>query len=125
MNSGVFAYQSHWIFLTGGQIYRKARSLFESVEEQLEYMKNNILLDGYYAAALAQLGRHQEAAEIHMAEGRTLEAIKVLLDDEENNESKRRASDCILQGLWESTSFSRKIKDTDALLLNSCTSRPR
>jgi hypothetical protein len=87
--------------------------LFSSDEEQLEYLEDNILLDDCHAAVLAELGRRQEAAEIHLAEGRTMEAIATLLDDEENEESKRRANDCILQGLWESTSFSQKIKDTD------------
>jgi hypothetical protein len=66
---------------------------------------------------LAELGRHQEAAEIHMAEGRTMEAIDALLDDEKNEQSKRRANECILRGLWENTSFSQRIEDTDAAAL--------
>ncbi|RXW11436.1 hypothetical protein EST38_g14419, partial [Candolleomyces aberdarensis] len=97
--------------------FRKAETLFKSVEEQLEYLEDNILLDDCHAAVLAELGRHQEAAEVHMAEGRTMEAIDALLDDEENEESKRLANDCILQGLWENTSFTRKIEDTDAAAL--------
>ncbi|RXW11576.1 hypothetical protein EST38_g14279, partial [Candolleomyces aberdarensis] len=110
-----FGCQSHQVFFNQGQLYRKAETLFESVEEQLQYLEDNILLDDCHAAVLAELGRHQEAAEIHMVEGRTMEAIDALLDDKENeSESKRRANDWIFQGLWENTSFSRKIEDTDA-----------
>ncbi|KAJ2926880.1 hypothetical protein H1R20_g10209, partial [Candolleomyces eurysporus] len=97
--------------------FKKARSLFESDEEQLEYLRDNILLDDCHAAVLAKLGRHKEAAEIHMEEGRTMEAIDTLLDHKENKESKRQANDWIFQGLWENTSFSRKIEDTDAAAL--------
>lgn len=96
----------------------KAKALFKSVDEQLEYLEDNILLDDCHATVLSELGRYQEAANIHMAEGRTMEAIDTLLDDNENEESKRRANDCILQGLWESTSFSRKVEDTDVAALN-------
>ena len=91
--------------------------MFESVEAQLEYLEDNVLLDDCHAAVLAELGRHQEAAEIHMAEGRTMEAIDALLDDKKNEQSKRRANECILRGLWENTSFSRRIEDTDAAAL--------
>jgi hypothetical protein len=102
------------MFLTKGSIHRKAKTLFESVEEQLEYLEDNILLDDCrHATVLAELGRHQEAAEVHIAEGRTMEAIEALLDDEDNEESKRQASNYVLQGLWERTSFSRRIEDTD------------
>ncbi|KAJ2926878.1 hypothetical protein H1R20_g10207, partial [Candolleomyces eurysporus] len=91
----------------------KAKTLFESVDEELEYLKKDILLNDCYAAVLAEHGKYQEAANIHLREGRITKAIKVLIDDKENEESKRQAYDCILQGLWESTPFSQKIKDTD------------
>lgn len=91
----------------------KAKTLFDSVEEQLEYLEDNVLLDDCHAAVLAELGRFQEAADIHMEEGRPLEAIKVLLEDKGNSESTTRANTYILRGLWQNTSFSHKIKDTD------------
>ena len=104
---------SHLAFFNRTLFSTKAKTLFDSVEEELEYLEDNTLLDGCLATVLADLGRYQEAADIHMAEGRTMEAIHVLLDDKENVESKHRANHCILQGLWERTSFSQKIKDTD------------
>ncbi|RXW22210.1 hypothetical protein EST38_g3633 [Candolleomyces aberdarensis] len=85
-------------YLENGE-FEKAKALLDSVEEPLESREDNI------------------------AEGRTMETIDALLDDKEYVESKRWANDLILQGLWESTSLSRKIryptdrqlaKDTDA-----------
>lgn len=103
----------------------KAKTLFESVDEQLEYLEDNVLLDDCHAAVLAELGRFQEAADIHMEEGRTMDAIKVLLQDKGNSESTRRANTYILQGLWQTTSFSHKIKDddTEAISLLSLASK--
>ncbi|TEB34927.1 hypothetical protein FA13DRAFT_1707130 [Coprinellus micaceus] len=92
--------------------YKKAKSLFDSVQEQLEYFENNILLDECHADVLVELARYQEAADIHIEEGRTMKAIQVLLSDK-SQESIRRANDHILQGLWQNTSFSMKIKDSD------------
>ena len=99
------------IRLTHSRI-RKAKSLFHSVQEQLEYFKNNILLDECHADVLVELGRYQEAANIHIEEGRTMEAIQVLLHDK-SQESTKRANDHILRGLWQNTSFSMKIEDSD------------
>ncbi|RXW14070.1 hypothetical protein EST38_g11783 [Candolleomyces aberdarensis] len=105
------------LFYLKNKELKKAMTLFESIEELLQYLEDNILLDDCHAAVLADLGRYQEAADIHLSEGRTMEAIDVLLDDKENEESRRRANDCILQGLWETTSFSQRIKDTDVAAL--------
>lgn len=91
----------------------KAKTLFDSVEEQLEYLEDNILLDECHAAVLTDLGRFQEAAAIHIEEGRTMDAIKVLLEDKTSSESIVKANDYILRGLWQNTSFSAKIKSTD------------
>lgn len=105
--------------------YSKAKTLFDSVEEQLEYLEDNVLLDDCHAAVLTELGRYQEAADIHMEEGRPLDAIKVLLEDKGNSESTARANAYILRGLWQNTSFSHKIKDTDtdAIKLLALTSK--
>ncbi|KAJ2932243.1 hypothetical protein H1R20_g4868, partial [Candolleomyces eurysporus] len=92
-------------YLANGE-FEKAKALLESAEEQLQQL---------------------ESREDNIAEGRTMETIDVLLDDKEYAESKRWANDLILQGLWESTSLSRKTKyptdrlsakDTDAPALH-------
>ncbi|KAF6765913.1 hypothetical protein DFP72DRAFT_865039 [Ephemerocybe angulata] len=97
--------------------FRKAKALFDSVEEQLDYLEDNILLDECHASVLVELGSYQLAAEVHAREGRTMEAIRVLLLDERNAGSIAMANDYILQGLWQHTSFSQKIKDTDTKAL--------
>ena len=82
----------------------KAKQLFDSVEEQLEYLED-FDLDSSKAAVLENLGKFQDAAEIHLAEGRTTEAIRLFLIDKSNEESIARGRICILQGLWEKASF--------------------
>ncbi|KAF8895020.1 hypothetical protein CPB84DRAFT_1782432 [Gymnopilus junonius] len=93
-------------YFKGGEL-EKASQLFTSVEEQLEYLED-FDLDVSRAALLEKLGKFYEAADIHLFEGRTLEAIRLLLIDQDNLDSVRRANDCILHGLWEKVSFSMK-----------------
>jgi hypothetical protein len=95
--------------------------LLDSVQAQQEYLEDNILLDDCHAAVL---GRHQEAAEIHMAEGRIMEAIGAPLDDKKNEQSKRRENDCMPRVLGENTSFSRRIEDTDEMDKGATLLRP-
>ncbi|KAI0935696.1 hypothetical protein AcV5_004043 [Taiwanofungus camphoratus] len=83
---------------------RQARELFPSDEKALEYM-DDYGLDIARATLLEELGRFAEAAELHLAEGRTLEAIRAFLKDSQHPESVRRASQCLLDGLWRSLSF--------------------
>ena len=85
----------------------KAKQLFDSVEEQLEYLED-FDLDFSKAAVLENLGKFQDAAEIHLAEGRTTEAIRLFLIDKGNEESIARGRTCILQGLWEKASFNTR-----------------
>ncbi|KAH6917673.1 hypothetical protein BKA70DRAFT_1178689 [Coprinopsis sp. MPI-PUGE-AT-0042] len=98
------------LFYFKGKELKKAQKLFDSVEEQLEYLEDNVLLDECHAEVLVELGRYQEAADVHLAEGRTLEAIQTLLLDEASEESAKRANTCILQGLWQKVSFTLKIR---------------
>lgn len=84
--------------------FRQARELFPSDEKALEYM-DDYGLDIARATLLEELGRFAEAAELHLAEGRTLEAIRAFLKDSQHPESVRRASQCLLDGLWRSLSF--------------------
>jgi hypothetical protein len=57
---------------------------------------------------LENLGKFQDAAEIHLAEGRTTEAIRLFLMEQSNEESIARGRHCILQGLWEKASFNTR-----------------
>ena len=82
--------------------------MFDSVDEQLEYLED-FDLDVSRAALLEGMGRYEEAADIHLTEGRTLEAIRLLLKDETSQTAVRRGRLCILQGLWEIASFGAKI----------------
>lgn len=46
-------------------------------------------------------GRKQEAAELHLAEGRILNAVDIFLDSEDSYpDASQRAISCILAGLW-------------------------
>lgn len=65
-------------------------------------------LDVSRAAVLAGLGRLQEAATIHLAEGRMLEAIRLLLEDGKDQGAIRRGHECLLEGLWKHLSFGVK-----------------
>jgi hypothetical protein len=107
------AYEDAKEYTPAVRLYRKTK-MFDDVVRVIQDNRQEV---DEGLAVLAELGRHQEAAEIHMAEGRTMEAIDALSGDKTNEQSKRRANECILWGLWESTSFSRRIEDTDAAAL--------
>ncbi|KAJ7037374.1 hypothetical protein C8F04DRAFT_1393598 [Mycena alexandri] len=83
-----------------GQL-EKATQLFEKQEEALEYLEDRGL-HGERATVLESLGSFSAAAEVHLADGRTSDAIALFLQDH----NVERASDCMLQGLWERLSFS-------------------
>ncbi|KII86508.1 hypothetical protein PLICRDRAFT_44106 [Plicaturopsis crispa FD-325 SS-3] len=82
----------------------KASALFPSFEDELEFMEAYDL-DVQRASLLASVGRMAEAAELHLAEGRTLEAIHLFLKDGGNEVSMQRAKECLLDGLWQNLSF--------------------
>ncbi|KAJ6544312.1 hypothetical protein B0H19DRAFT_1076434 [Mycena capillaripes] len=92
-----------------GQI-QKASLLFVKQEEALEYLERRGM-HGERASVLESLGRLSDAAEIHLSDGRTSQAIALFLRDR-NNE---RASDCVLEKLWERVSFAvlPNTQDTD------------
>lgn len=47
-------------------------------------------------------GRTQEAAELHLAEGRILEAVDIFLSSKDSHaDASQRAVSCILAGLWD------------------------
>ena len=83
--------------------YRKAMQLFDNDDDALEYM-DDYGLDVARAQFLEEVGRYAEAADVHISEGNTLEAIRVLCLDTGNQESLKRALTCILDGLWRNLS---------------------
>jgi hypothetical protein len=89
---------------------RKADQLFKSVEEQLEYLED-FDLDVSRAALYEKINDYPAAAAIHLAEGRTFDAIKLFLKDSSNQTSILRGKDCILRGLWENLSFGTKLTE--------------
>ena len=108
--------------------YRKARELFESDEEALEYM-DDYGLDSARASFLEDMGRYAEAAELHFAEGRTLEALRLLVLDRTNDASMKRAFQYLLEGFWSHLSCGLSItneflrnNDTPLKLLRLCDS---
>ncbi|KAK7064824.1 UvrD-like helicase ATP-binding domain-containing protein [Favolaschia claudopus] len=92
------------LFYYKEQSFDKAHALFSSYEEALEYLEERGL-DVAHATLLESLGRYSDAAEVHLEEGRTLEAIKLFLRERDSEESIRRGAECILQGLWRKISF--------------------
>lgn len=94
-----------YIFLPSSRVFnRKAHALFDTFEEELEYLEFRDL-DIARATLLCSLGRTAEAAELHLSEGRTLDAICLFLQDCQNERSMRSASKYILQELWRNLSF--------------------
>ncbi|KAJ3877376.1 hypothetical protein F5051DRAFT_453113 [Lentinula edodes] len=85
---------------------QQAGSLFDTVDAQLEYLEDRDM-DIARAVLLVAHGRTREAAELHLAEGRTLEAIDYFLQDTDTDHenSARRATECILDGLWRKLTF--------------------
>ncbi|KAJ6519176.1 hypothetical protein C8R45DRAFT_1204389 [Mycena sanguinolenta] len=88
----------------------KANALFSSYKEALEYLEERGL-DVAHATLLESLGRFSDAAEVHLEEGRTFEAIQLFLRDRNNKYSICRGVQCILQSLWRQVSFSVLPKD--------------
>ncbi|KAJ7232862.1 hypothetical protein B0H12DRAFT_1144747 [Mycena haematopus] len=92
------------LFYFKEQKLEKANALFSSYEEALEYLEERGL-DVAHATLLESLGRFCDAAEVHLEEGRTLDAIKLFLRDRHNEDSICRGAKCILQSLWRQLSF--------------------
>ncbi|KAI0369978.1 hypothetical protein BV20DRAFT_945276 [Pilatotrama ljubarskyi] len=99
---------------------KKATELFHSPEEALEYM-DDYGLDVARASLLEQLGRYADAAELHLCEGNTLEAIRLLTLDRGNSQSIKRAMQCLLDGLWRhlpcGTVVTETLFESDATLV--------
>ncbi|KAJ6614863.1 hypothetical protein B0H10DRAFT_2042924 [Mycena sp. CBHHK59/15] len=82
---------------------KKASALFASYKDVLEYLEDRGL-DVARATLLESNGLFSEAAELRLKEGRIFEAIR-LFRNQNSQHSNLRASQCILQGLWEKFPF--------------------
>jgi tetratricopeptide (TPR) repeat protein len=91
--------------------YKKASKLFDSPEEEMGYLEERGL-DDHLSVRLEMLGRLAEAAELHLEENRTSEAIRLFLLDGENAHSLRRGVDCLLQAFWDELSFGMSPEST-------------
>jgi hypothetical protein len=85
-------------------LHSKATDLFSSTEEALEFVEDYDL-DVAKATLLQQAKRHAEAAEVHIAEGRILDGIRIFLENLADEDCARRATICVLQALWQKLSF--------------------
>ena len=86
-------------------LFRKAHALFTSVEEEIDYLEV-LNLDDAHVDLLIRHEKKSDAAEVHLSEGRLLQAFDLFLDDNENRQdSIQRATDCVLQGLRKAMPF--------------------
>ncbi|KAI0656844.1 hypothetical protein C8Q70DRAFT_1158814, partial [Cubamyces menziesii] len=97
---------------------RKARELFETDEEILEYM-DDYGLGVARASYLEELGRYEDAADIYLSEGNILHAIRLLTMDRGNAELVKKAMHCLLDGLWRHLPFGSVVNE--ALLKSDTT----
>ncbi|KAJ6578043.1 hypothetical protein B0H19DRAFT_574136 [Mycena capillaripes] len=86
-------------YFKNGQ-FEKAGRLFDGQEEALAYLEDRGL-NVERANFLESLSKFSEAAEVHLEDGRTAMAIQLFLKDQ----NTIRASECVIQGLWEKLSF--------------------
>ncbi|KAH7911824.1 hypothetical protein BJ138DRAFT_1005801 [Hygrophoropsis aurantiaca] len=92
-------------------------SLFKSYDEALKFLEDYDL-DVARVTLLESHGRYSEAAELHLLEGRPMDAIKSFLKDVHTIAAAKRASECLLDMLWQNLSFtvtSRTATDSNAL----------
>ena len=80
-------------------LFRKAHTLFATVEEEIVYLEDRNL-DDAHVDLLIRHEKKSDAAKVHLSEGRVLEAIDLFLDDnEDRQDSIQMATNCVLQGL--------------------------
>ncbi|KAG6332615.1 hypothetical protein ID866_6474 [Astraeus odoratus] len=87
-------------------------SLFSSFEEELEFLETYDL-DVALVVLLENHGRYLQAADLHLSENKPLDAIRVLLRDEDNGEAARRAGDILLKCLWQQCPFGAAMRDDE------------
>lgn len=78
---------------------RKAIKLFESSGEALDFMEEY----GFTAAqaeTLQEDGQAEKAVDVHLSEGRLLDAVHILSANSGDITNILRACRCVLDGLW-------------------------
>ncbi|PFH50711.1 hypothetical protein AMATHDRAFT_85569, partial [Amanita thiersii Skay4041] len=88
----------------------KSMPLFSSVEEQLEYA-DDMGLDDARVAILLSTGKNDDAAEFFQSNGRTLDAVNLLMVQTQDKSSMRKAMSYILRGLWKELPFGHSLTD--------------
>ncbi|KAI9510704.1 hypothetical protein F5148DRAFT_976352 [Russula earlei] len=94
---------ARYFYLQRGD-FQNAWHLFSNIEEELEFVRN-CDLDIAEVEILVEQGRFAEAADLHIRENRMLNAVEVLLKDKSSKESNQRASQSLLDALWNILSF--------------------
>ncbi|KAF9230331.1 hypothetical protein BU15DRAFT_83761 [Melanogaster broomeanus] len=89
---------------------RPPEPLFETFEEELDFL-DTYDLDVALVELLDLHGKFVEAAELHLSEGRPLDAIKSFLKDKGDDSAVSRAGDILLENLWRHCSFGVSVKD--------------
>lgn len=74
---------------------REATGLFDSLDEELEYLEE-LDMDVTKASLLESIGRKREAAEVHLSEGRIMDAAKLFFDDDCEVECVELGVRCVL-----------------------------
>ncbi|KAF9230368.1 hypothetical protein BU15DRAFT_69253, partial [Melanogaster broomeanus] len=98
---------------------RPPEPLFETFEEELDFL-DTYDLDVALVELLESHEKFVEAAELHLGEGRPLDAIKSFLKDKGNDAAVSRAGGILLDNLWRHCSFGVSVKDA---LQNNTTSQ--
>lgn len=86
-------------------IPRKAHRLFNTVEEELDYLEDRGLHDAQ-VDLLVHHGQNREAADLHLSEGRTQEALYLYLQENSDvHGSLSKAKQIVLKNLWQLSPF--------------------
>lgn len=93
---------------------RKAERLFDSHDEQLEFM-DDFGFDIGRKSLLKRLKQYTKAAELHLRDGEVEDAMRCFLKSDELV-SRKRAVACILEGLW-AQAFGAKLNERSQSLL--------
>ncbi|KAH9487237.1 TPR and ankyrin repeat-containing protein 1 [Psilocybe cubensis] len=84
--------------------FDKTHQLFETVEDEIEYLEDRNL-DMAQVDLYLMLGRRIDAVDIHLKEGRFLEAVDLIIEGVNlDSNTSQRAAHYILQGLWQNLS---------------------
>ncbi|KAH9992492.1 hypothetical protein BJV74DRAFT_397873 [Russula compacta] len=94
---------ARYFYFQGGDL-KKASRLFSNTEEELEFVRGWDI-DVAEVKILVERGQFLEAADLHIRENRMLDAVEVLLKDKGSKEAIRRASQSLLDALWNVLSF--------------------